>query len=60
MFNRSEAARVSFAVSGDKLHIQAPHETIKKIADRLKLLGATADPNSPYWPWNEKKEGVPR
>ena len=60
MFNRAEAGNVTFTVSGDKLHIQAPTDTIKKIADRLVLLGAKAEAPSPYGPWSEKKEGVVR
>jgi hypothetical protein len=57
MFSRAEATKVTFTVSGDKLHIQAPSETIRKIADRLTLLGATAEPSSPYGPWSDKTEG---
>ena len=60
MFSRVEAEKVTFTVSGDKLHIQAPGETIRKIADRLSLLGAKATPPSPYGPWSEKTEGESR
>jgi len=60
MFSRIEAAKVTFTVSGDKLHVQAPSKTIKKIADRLTLLGAKAEPPSPYSPWSEKREGEAR
>lgn len=60
MFSRVEAAKVTFTVSGDKLHVQAPRETIKKIAARLTLLGAKAEPASPYGAWSEKTEGETR
>ena len=59
-FNRTEAAKISFTVSGDKMHIQAPTETIRKIAARLTMLGAKAEAPSPYGPWGEKKEGIAR
>jgi hypothetical protein len=60
MFSRTEAKKVTFTVSGDKLHIQAPTEPVKKIADRLRLLGAIAEPSSPYGPWSDKTEGESR
>jgi hypothetical protein len=60
MFSRMEAANVTYTVSGDRIHVQAPRETIKKIADRLALLGAKADPASPYGPSCERTEGRPR
>ena len=60
MFKRGEAAKVTYTVSGDRLLVQAPRDTIRKIADRLKLLGARADPASPYGPLCERSEGNPR
>ena len=60
MFNRAEAAKVTYTVSGDRLHIQAPRETVQKIAARLSLLGARADPASPYGPACERTEGQAR
>ena len=60
MFSRTEASKVTFTVSGDQLHVQAPGETIKKIAARLTLLGAKSEPPSPYGPWSEKTEGESR
>lgn len=60
MFNRVEAGKVTFTISGDRLFLQAPREIIKKIGDRLSLLGATAAPKSPYGPWSERTEGEAR
>jgi hypothetical protein len=60
MFSRAEAANVTYTVSGDRLHVQAPRETIKKIAERLSLLGAKSDPASPYGQSSERTEGQPR
>ena len=60
ILSRIEARKVTFTVSGDKLLIQAPNQTIKRIADRLAVLGAKAEPSSPYGAWNEKTEGESR
>ena len=60
MFSRAEAANVTYTVSGDRIYVQAPRETIKKIADRLSLLGAKSEPASPYGPSTERTEGQSR
>jgi hypothetical protein len=60
MFSRVEAANVTYTVSGDRIHIQAPREIITKIAERLSLLGAKSDAASPYGPSCERSEGKPR
>ena len=60
MFSPIEAKHVTFTISGDRLHIQAPRDVIKKIGERLALLGARADPPSPYGPSAERLEGEAR
>ena len=60
MMTRSEAAKVTYTVSGDKMCVQAPRALIEKMARRLDILGAKADPKSPYGPSCERTEGEPR
>jgi hypothetical protein len=58
MLTGKESSEVNFTVSGESIHIQAPREIIEKIELRLLLIGAKANPKSPYGPWSARNDAA--